>query len=321
MLRRDLIVHLMPLMASFAVVFMLVPIIRRLALRFDFVDKPAHRKIHRSPIPLMGGLAIYLGCILSMLIFDGLSTRTMTLLTGGTLLVITGLIDDGFKSKGMEFAVWPRVIIYILASLAPIGFGIKIEGITNIFSGGMILFPPWLAWITTVIWVFAITNMINFIDGVDGLATGIVTLSSLTLYIVAVLTGQQGSVILASVLVGACIAFLAYNFYPAKIFMGDAGAIFLGYTLAVLAIDGALKSAAIVSIFVPILALGVPIMDTVFVLTRRFVNQKGFHRADKLHTHHSLMKWGLTQTQTVSLLYFVGMIFSVLSILVLLKFS
>lgn len=308
-------------MASFTVVFMLVPVIRRLALKLGFVDIPAHRKIHRSPIPLMGGLAIYLGCILSMIIFDGFSSRTMTILTGGTLLLITGLVDDAFKSKGIEFAVWPRVIIYVIASAVPIGFGIQIEGVTNIINGGMIFFPPWLTWATTIIWIFAITNMINFIDGVDGLATGIVTLSALTLFIVAVITEQQGSVILASVLVGACIAFLAYNFYPAKIFMGDAGAIFLGYSLAVLAIDGALKSAAIVSIFVPILALGVPIMDTVFVLTRRIVHNKGFYRADKLHTHHSLMKWGLTQTQTVSLLYFIGIIFSVLSILVLLKFS
>lgn len=266
----------------------------------------------------MGGLAIYIGCMLSMLAFDGLSSRTMTLLIGGTALVITGLIDDGFKSKGIEFAVWPRVFIYIAASSVPLWFGIEIIGMTNLAGEGMIFFPKWIAWLATMIWIFAITNMMNFIDGVDGLATGIATLSSLTLFIVAVFTGQVGSAVMASVLVGACVAFLAYNFYPAKIFMGDAGAVFLGYALAVLAVDGAFKSAAVISIFVPILALGVPIMDTLVVLTRRFAENKGFHRADKLHTHHSLLKWGLSQTQTVSILYLIAIIFSLLAIIILL---
>jgi UDP-GlcNAc:undecaprenyl-phosphate GlcNAc-1-phosphate transferase len=311
----------LPLMISFLMVLILVPFIRRFSLAAGFVDKPSGRKIHSAPVPLMGGLAIYMACITAMLIYDGLSSRTWTLLAGGTMLVITGLIDDGFKAKGKEFSVWPRVLIYLIAACVPLWFGIEISGITNITGGGMVYFPKWFAWAATVLWVFALTNMINFIDGVDGLAAGIVTLSSLTLFIAAVLTGREGPAILAAVLVGACVAFLAYNFYPAKIFMGDAGAIFLGYALAVLSIDGSLKSATLISIFVPILALGVPIMDTLIVFTRRFAENKGFHRADNLHTHHSLLKWGLSQTQTVSLLCLVGVLFSILSIAVLLMFG
>jgi UDP-GlcNAc:undecaprenyl-phosphate GlcNAc-1-phosphate transferase len=169
--------------------------------------------------------------------------------------------------------------------------------------------------------VFAITNMLNFIDGVDGLAAGIATISSLTLFVIALLKGEPNTALLAVVIVGACGAFLTYNFYPARIFMGDAGATFLGYTMAIIAIDGAFKSATFVSILVPLLALGLPIMDTVIVFARRFMEGRGLHRADKLHTHHSLMKWGLTQTQTVSFLYLVSVLFSLLSIIVLLTLS
>jgi UDP-GlcNAc:undecaprenyl-phosphate GlcNAc-1-phosphate transferase len=160
--------------------------------------------------------------------------------------------------------------------------------------------------------------MINFIDGVDGLASGIVTISSFTLLIAAIFKEQHGTAILAAALAGACLAFLAFNFYPARIFMGDAGAVFLGYTLAVLAVDGSFKSATMISTLVPVFAIGVPIMDSVIVMTRRLWSGKGLHRADKLHTHHTLMSWGLTQTQTVSFLYLIGMLFSLLSIILLL---
>jgi UDP-GlcNAc:undecaprenyl-phosphate GlcNAc-1-phosphate transferase len=308
-------------MTSFVFVVLLVPFIRKWALVIGFVDRPSNRKIHANPIPLMGGVAIYAGCIIAMLIFEGVTPQSLAVLTGGTILMATGLLDDWFKAKGKEFPVWPRFIVYIVVSSVPLWFGIDIEGVTNITDHGMIFFPAWIVWIVTMAWVFGITNMINFIDGVDGLASGIVTISSVTLLIAAAAKAQIDAGLIAAVLVGACAAFLAYNFHPAKIFMGDAGAIFLGYTLAVIAIDGAFKSATVVSILVPFLALGVPIMDTVIVFSRRFIEKKGLHKADKLHTHHTLMKWGLTQTQTVSFLYLVGAVFSLLSIIVMLTFS
>lgn len=310
--------YALPVITSFLIVFVLIPLVKWISLKFSFVDQPNSRKIHQSPIPLMGGIAIYISCVITLLIFDGISARSLTLLTGGLLLVVTGLIDDGFKSRGRDFPVWPRVIIYLIAAAIPIAFGIQIIGITKITQHGMLIFPVWLSWLATITWVFAISNMINFIDGVDGLAAGIVTLSSLTLFIAAVLMRQDGVALFAAIIVGACLAFLAYNFHPAKIFMGDAGAVFLGYALAILAMDGALKSATVISIFVPILALGVPILDTFIVLTRRFIKNTGLHKADRMHTHHTLLKWGLTQVQTVALLYFIGIIFSVLSIMVLL---
>jgi UDP-GlcNAc:undecaprenyl-phosphate/decaprenyl-phosphate GlcNAc-1-phosphate transferase len=311
--------YMIPLITSFAIVFLLVPVVKLAAVRIGFVDRPSQRKIHQNPIPLMGGVAIYIGCVLSTLLFEGLTPQSLSVITGGSILLAIGLMDDWSKTKGIDFPVWPRLIVYILVSAVPLFFGVEIIGITNIQSHGMVIFPTWLVWISTMAWVFGITNMINFIDGVDGLASGIVTISSLTLLIAAILKKQDGSALIAAILVGACLAFLAFNFYPAKIFMGDAGAIFLGYTLAVIAIDGAFKSATFVSILVPVLALGVPIMDTIIVFSRRFIEKKGLHRADKLHTHHSLMKWGLTQTQTVSFMYLIGALFSLLSIILVLS--
>ena len=305
------------LFTALGTVFCLVPPIRFAALRWGFVDRPAPRKIHRSPIPLMGGLAIFLGSAAALFAFVGWTPLTGAIGLGGAALMAVGLVDDAYKTKGMEFPVWPRVIVYTIVSSIPLWFGIEIAGIR--FGGDrMWAFDGSWSALATMLWVFALINMMNFIDGVDGLASGIAVISSLTLFAVALLKGQGPSAVAAAVVAGASLGFLAYNFYPAKMFMGDAGATFLGYALAVIAVDGAFKSAAALSLFVPLLALGVPILDTAIVFSRRLLSGKGLHRADKLHTHHSLLHWGLNQRQTVSFLYLIGAVFSLLSILLLL---
>ncbi|WP_424768584.1 MraY family glycosyltransferase [Paenibacillus sp. sgz302251] len=303
---------------SFAIVFASVPVLRRLALKLGFVDRPAERKIHQKPIPLMGGTAIFTGCVISMLLFIGLTPLTWTIATGGAVLVITGLLDDAAKSKGREFPVLPRVIVYIGAATIPTLFHVSIAGIANPLNGMFISFPEWFSWLTTTIWVFALINMINFIDGVDGLASGVCTLSAITLLIAALIKGQSDTAILALIVAGVSFGFLVHNFYPAKIFMGDAGATFLGYTLAVIAVDGTFKRATFISLLVPLFALGLPILDTAYVMLRRLLSGKGLHRADKLHTHHTLMKWGLNQVQTVSFMYLIAALFAMLSIILLL---
>ena len=303
---------------SFAIVFASVPPLRTLALRHGFVDRPNQRKIHNKPIPLMGGAAIFVGCVISMFVFIGFTPLTWTIVTGGTVLVIVGLLDDSAKAKGRDFPVWPRVILYMGAASIPSLFHIKIAGIANPFTDLFISFPDWFSWLMTMLWVFGLINMINFIDGVDGLASGVCTLSALTLLTVALITGQPSSAILAVIVAGSCFGFLVHNFYPARIFMGDAGATFLGYTLAVIAVDGTYKRATFITVLVPVLALGLPIFDTAYVMLRRLLSGKGLHRADKLHTHHVLMKWGLSQVQTVSFLYLIAALFALLSIILLL---
>jgi len=311
-------IYLYALAYSFVLVLLLVPAARKIALRIGFVDRPTHRKVHSSPVPLSGGVAIYIGVIGTSLLFLGDSPLLRTLGIGGGLLVAIGLADDAFKSFGRDFPVWPRLLLYILVSLLPVAFGVSIEGISSPSRSAMILFSDGWAAFFTALWVFALINMLNFIDGIDGLASGVCVISSLTLFAASVLGGQSVTAVIAVALAGACLAFLTYNFHPARIFMGDAGATFLGYTLAVTAIEGTLKGATFVSLLVPLLALGVPILDTVVVFTRRLWEGKGLHRADNLHTHHSLMKWGLTQVQTVSFLYLLAAVFSLMSIVVLL---
>ncbi|HZG55280.1 MraY family glycosyltransferase [Paenibacillus sp.] len=305
------------LLTALGTVYTMVPPIREAALRRGFVDRPSPRKIHREPIPLMGGLAIYAGCMAALYILIGWTPLTAALGIGGAALVATGLVDDAYKTKGREFPVWPRVIVYAAVSAVPLWFGIDIAGIR--FGGeGMWMFGDIASAAATMLWIFAMINMMNFIDGVDGLASGIAVISSLTLLVVALLKGQDATAAAAAIVAGGALGFLAYNFYPAKMFMGDAGATFLGFALAVIAVDGTLKSATVLSVFVPLLALGVPIMDTAIVFSRRLLSGRGLHRADKLHTHHSLLHWGLTQRQTVSFLYLIGAVFSLLSILFLL---
>lgn len=310
--------YLYALGLSFVLVLLLVPVVRAAAIRIGFVDRPSKRKVHKAPIPLSGGLAIYAGVILTVWAFHGDSPILRALAIGGGALVAVGLVDDAFKSLGREFPVWPRLIVYLGVSLLPTAFGISIAGISAPSRAAMVLFPPGWAVFFTMIWVFALINMLNFIDGIDGLASGVCVISSFTLVAASLLGNQDVTALIGVALAGACLAFLIYNFHPARIFMGDAGATFLGYTLAVTAIEGTLKGATFLSLLVPVLALGVPIFDTIFVFSRRLLEGKGLHRADNLHTHHSLMRWGLSQVQTVSFLYLIAAVFSLVSIVILL---
>lgn len=310
--------YLYALVLAFSVVLLLVPLVRTAALKIGFVDRPTERKIHSEPVPLSGGVAIYAGVVAVSLLFLGDQPLLRAIVAGGTSLVLIGLADDAFKSRGRDFPVWPRLLLYIMVSIIPVAYGISIQGISSPTSAAMILFSPLVSAIVTAVWIFALINMLNFIDGIDGLASGVCVISSLTLFVASLLEQQQVTALVTIALAGSCLAFLAYNFHPARIFMGDAGATFIGYTLAVTAIDGTLKGATFVSLSVPLLALGVPILDTAFVFSRRLLEGKGLHRADKLHTHHSLMKWGLTQVQTVSFLYLIAAVFSLLSIVILL---
>lgn len=303
---------------SLIIVCLCVPFLQKIALKYGFVDRPNARKIHNKPIPLLGGAAIYAACTATIMVFQGITPLSLTIAIGGALLVIIGLMDDASKSKGRDFPIWPRVIVYMGVSALPLFFNIGIDGVTNPASGLFLSFPSWFSWISTMLWVFALINMINFIDGVDGLASGVCTLSVLTLLVAALVKGQMETAVLAAIVGGACLGFLGFNFHPARIFMGDAGATFLGFTLAVIAVDGAFKKATFITVLVPVLALGLPIIDTAVVMLRRLLTGRGLHHADKLHTHHALMNWGLTQTQTVSFMYLIAALFSLLSILLLL---
>jgi len=304
--------------ASFIIGMALIPLVRTAALRTGFVDRPSQRKVHAVPVPLLGGLALYTAITAIMLAASGPTPLTLSIAVGGGMLVAVGLVDDYWKTRSRDFPVWPRLILYAAAGVVPLMYGIRIEGISRLGGQGMLLFTGWVSALVTVLWIFALINMINFIDGVDGLAGGVSIISAITLLVAALYKGHMETAVLAAVVAGTCSAFLAFNFHPARIFMGDAGAAFLGYALAVLAVNGAFKSATLVSVLVPVLALGVPILDTAVVMLRRLIRGTGLHRADKLHTHHALMRWGLNQVQTVAFLYLIAAVLGLLAIILLL---
>lgn len=284
---------------------LLVPMVRRFAYKVGKVDKPGTRKIHTAPIPRMGGIAICMGCFISLLgieylhpgYFSMLPAEWRGVVAGGLLIFMVGLLDDLYDLR-------PRVKLVgqILAASTAFWLGVKITFISNPL-GGMILFPEWMSFFLTVGWLVAITNTINLIDGLDGLAAGVSTIAGITLFIMALERGQGLSALVAIALVGATMGFLRYNFNPAKIFMGDCGSLFLGFMLGALSITGAMKVAATVAVFLPILILGIPIFDTTFAIVRRFLAGKPIFQADKGHLHHRLLRIGLSQRRAVLLIY------------------
>lgn len=315
-------IYVLGFIISFIIVYVLIPPLGRLAFRFDFVDKPrkdAERKIHREPIPLTASYAIFAGFFVTYLFLTrDFSWETLALFLGGVLLLTIGTIDDWFKTKGKDFPALPKLIVQVSAAVLVFASGISFEGFVIPFTGEYLMFPVWLQFVLTILWIFGVTTVINFSDGMDGLAGGLSAISAATLFIVALAMGQINSAIMAIILVGVAVAYLRFNRAPAKIFMGDAGATFIGFILAVIALDGAFKQATVLSLFIPILALGVPIFDNIFVVIKRMMQGKAIYQADASQAHYRLLRAGLSQRQTVLVLYLLGTCFSLSSIILLL---
>lgn len=307
---------------SFCIVYFLIPPLGRLAFRLDFVDKPrkdVERKIHREPIPLTASYAIFIGFFITYLVFArDFTMETVALFAGGVLLLTIGTIDDWYKTKGKDFPALPKLVVQVMAAVLVYASGISFTGFYNPLSGDYFVLPVILQFLLTIFWIFGVTTVINFSDGMDGLAGGLTAISAVTLFIVALAKGQSSSAIMAIALVGVAVAYLRYNKPPAKIFMGDAGATFLGFILAVIALDGAFKQATLLSLFVPILALGVPIFDNIFVVVKRIIQGKAIYEADATQAHYRLLRAGLNQKQVVAVLCLISVCLSLSSIILLL---
>jgi UDP-GlcNAc:undecaprenyl-phosphate GlcNAc-1-phosphate transferase len=289
------------------------PLVRRLALKLEVIDLPkGKRKIHKKPIPLLGGLAIYLSFVLVMLLKDGrLNAQEIGILIGATIIVIGGVVDDTIELRPRY-----KLLFQAAAAVVLIFFGVEISSVTNPLSNGDGYWNVgWLTVPLTVIWVIGITNALNLIDGLDGLAAGVALISSVTIFIIAILNNRADAAVLTAILSGAILGFLPYNFNPASIFMGDTGAQLLGFLLAAISIEGTIKSAAAFAIAVPILALGIPIYDTLFAVIRRKINGKPIMQADRGHLHHRLMDMGLTQRQVVLIMYLISAILGSIAII------
>ena len=292
---------LLAVASAFLVAFGTTPIVKAFAQKVGAIDNPGEaRRIHNHPIPRMGGLAIFLGFLVSVILFAEITVPVRGILIGAVIIVATGAVDDIVSLK-----YWIKLIAQIVAAVIAVAHGVTIEGVMNpnVFAANETLVIGILSIPVTIIWIVGVTNAVNLIDGLDGLACGVSTISCVTMLVTALLVAEGNVAVILACLMGGCIGFLPYNFNPAKIFMGDTGALLLGYVLSTVSILGLFKFYAVMTFIVPILALALPLFDTLFAIIRRLLKGQNPMTPDRGHLHHRLIDHGLSQKQAVAVLY------------------
>lgn len=293
---------------TFIMSLIITPLIIKMSIKIKATDKPNHRKVHKDPIPTLGGLSIFLSFLVGLAILQPTSPYHLTIICGALIIIAFGCIDDLYElSPKVKFAgqIAAALLVVFLG-------GLQVEFV-NLPFGGQVEFG-FLSSIVTLLWIVGITNAINFIDGLDGLAGGVSAIALATIAVMAMIMGNVYVATMALILFFSTLGFLRYNFYPAKIFMGDTGALFLGYMIAVLALLG-FKNVTIISFIIPVFILGVPISDTLLAMVRRVINNRPISSPDSSHLHHRLLKLGLTHKQTVLIIYMLSGMFSIAAIL------
>lgn len=295
------------------------PLMRTIAIKLNILSRPGLRKIHTKPVPYLGGLAIYFSFIVSFAVAMyfypffkvDLYVQLMGIFTAGSIIVILGLWDDVKNMSPYVKLIGQMFVVSILFFS-----GLRIELLSNPISGGQIQLPLYLSIFFTFLWFLGLMNAMNLIDGLDGLAAGITVIVSGALIFIALYLGNYANIFLLVVLAGSCLGFLKYNFYPAKIFMGDCGSMFIGMILASIALMGAQhKAATAVVLLAPLSALAIPVYDIFSSIMRRLLNKQPVFRADKKHIHHRLLRFGLTQRQIVLFFYLMTLYLSVFAFL------
>ena len=280
------------------IVVALTPAVAGMARRLGAVDLPDERRVHRIPIPRLGGLALFFGVIVPSLAFLDLSRSMRGLLVGAAVATAVGAIDD---FRGLRW--WEKLGGQVLAGSIPPIFGIWVDHFTFPFLGVYDL-PGWAGGPLTVLWIVAVMNMVNFLDGLDGLAAGVCAIAGVTFAVIALSLGKPTAAAFSAVVLGATLGFLRHNFFPARIFMGDSGAMLLGFSLAAVSVEGLLKTAATVALFFPLLVLAVPILDTGFVVAKRLKYRRPITAPDRTHLHHRFVNIGFSQRRAVLYIYF-----------------
>ncbi len=293
-----------------AISYLMTPIAIIVAPKIGALDIPKDaRRMHTKAMPRFGGMAIFMGSALSMIIFLEFDPRIPIIVLGGTLIYILGIVDDlkGLPAK-FKFAAQFLVAILMYA------MDIRITFLSNFFGEGKSELGTVLCFVITVLWIVGITNTVNLIDGLDGLAAGTSAIASLCIAYVAYIHGNYLVCGAMLALAGGALGFLPYNFYPSQIFMGDGGSLYLGFMISTLSILGTVKSATLVAVIIPVLVLGVPIFDTAFAIFRRMVNKRPIMEADKGHLHHRLMSLGYGQRRATLMLYGISAIMGIAAV-------
>lgn len=296
------------LVVAFVASIVLTPIVKRFAVRIGAVDKPNYRKVHAKIMPRLGGLAIFLAFMIGFLIMRPHDDAALAIIVGALIIVATGILDDLF-----EITAKAKLTGQLAAALIVVFWGgLEIPFIN--LPWGPELYFGFLNIPLTILWIVGITNAINLIDGLDGLAAGVSTIALITLTGMAIIKGDVFVIVTASILAASTIGFLFYNFHPAKIFMGDTGALFLGFMISVLALSG-FKNVTFISLVIPIIMLGVPVSDTFFAIVRRIREKQPLSAPDKSHLHHCLLRAGFSHRQTVLIIYGIAALFGLAAII------
>jgi UDP-GlcNAc:undecaprenyl-phosphate/decaprenyl-phosphate GlcNAc-1-phosphate transferase len=296
-------------LAAAVLAWALVPATERLARRIKAIDIPNERSLHSVPTPKLGGLAMLAGVLVAGLLFLPWAPQTRAILAGGALIAVVGVLDDVF-----DLPPGVKLVGQIAAAMIPVFNGVKVSDFTLPFVGGVnlthVLFDnvPVLGRVTvghvlTIVGFVAVMNVINFIDGVDGLAAGVCVISAATLSVIAISLDRPGAAVLAALTGGAALGFLRHGFPPASSFMGDTGSNLLGYLLAAVVVLGSLKTNAVVALFFPLIVLAVPILDSGFVIAKRIKHRRPIYEADRWHFHHRMANIGFSQRRTLAYLY------------------
>ena len=293
--------------------FLLTPPVKKLAYRIGAIDVPKDgRRMHKRPTPRLGGLAIFGGFLIAAVLTGQLTPQRLWILAGAAVIVVLGIFDDR-NALSAKF----KFVIQILAAAIPVVFGdLRIAMFTNpfLFSDSLYWNLGALSIPITILWIVAITNAVNLIDGLDGLAVGVSSIASMTMLAVALFIGETEIAVILAALAGACVGFMPYNLNPASIFMGDTGSTFLGYMLATLSIQGLFKVYALISFAVPFLILGLPIFDTAFAILRRVLSGRSPLSPDRGHVHHRLIDMGFNQKQAVAILYVISVVLGLIAV-------
>lgn len=295
------------LLICFIASIIITPLVKKLAIKIGAVDKPNHRKVHQRIMPRLGGLAIYLSFIIGLLVLRPEDDLAIPIVLGSLIIIITGVLDDM-----IELSAKFKLAGQLAAALVVVLGGAQVDFINLPFFGklefGMFSIP------LTILWIVGVTNAINLIDGLDGLAAGVSSIALITISGMAILMGDTYVLSIGLLVLGSTLGFLVYNFHPAKIFMGDTGALFLGYMISVLALLG-FKNVTMISLIIPVIILGVPISDTFYAIIRRLVNKQPLSAPDKSHLHHCLLRLGFSHRQTVLLIYAMAAMFGLAALI------
>jgi UDP-GlcNAc:undecaprenyl-phosphate GlcNAc-1-phosphate transferase len=302
-------------LGAFLLAYLLTPQAARLAVRLGLVKYPGGRHLHKEPTPLLGGLALFAGIYIAGMI----AAPDLALAICLPLAMISGLVDDWCKCKGVDLPALPKLILQLLPAVTFVLLGRTISYVSNPFDDGVIVLPLWLDWGLTIAWLVGMTNAVNFLDGMDGLLAGVTSVAAFSLMVIALIKDAPFTASWMVAILGASLAFLRYNFPPAKLFMGDTGSNFLGFTLAALAVSGYFKAATLAGLVAPLLALFIPLFNVVFVILRRMRQGRSFVEAltvaDLEHSFNVLgRRTGFNTMETVLVFILMGMLVSAVGV-------